>query len=179
MATSFDRLPALAYNALHRVEVRPMRIKESMKQEVVTIGPEASLQEAAARMVERRVGTLPVVDAQQRLIGIVSITDILHIFLPDVLPMLHDVDFVKDFGALESPSLREVEQAKARRVREIMSEPVAVEEECELVRALALMEKHDLRDLPVVRQGVLVGIASRVDIGRRFLEVLLAPQTRP
>lgn len=172
MATSFDRLPALAYNALHRVEVRPMRIKESMKQEVVTIGPEASLQEAAARMVERRVGTLPVVDAQQRLIGIVSITDILHIFLPDVLPMLHDVDFVKDFGALESPSLHDVEQAKAKHVREIMKEPVAVEEDCELLRALAVMETHNLTDLPVVHEGRLVGIASRADIGRRFLEIL-------
>ena len=47
--------------------------------------------------------------------------------------------------------------------------PVVVEDTCELIRALSVMEKHNLGDLLVVKEGKLVGIASRVDIGRAFL----------
>jgi CBS domain-containing protein len=36
------------------------------------------------------------------------------------------------------------------------------------------MEKHRMRDLPVVKEGKLIGIASRVDIGRAFLSSWLA-----
>ncbi len=55
-----------------------------------------------------------------------------------------------------------------------MKEPTAVEEDSSLIKALSLMIKHDLIDLPVVRDGRLVGIASRVDIGRAFLIQWLA-----
>ncbi len=59
-------------------------------------------------------------------------------------------------------------------VTNIMDSPIAVEENSSLIRALSVMEKHNLRDLPVVRDGRLVGIASRADIGRAFLEQWLA-----
>ncbi len=49
-----------------------------------------------------------------------------------------------------------------------MAEPIAVEDDSSLIRALAIMHKHNLADLPVLKQGKLVGIASRVDIGRAF-----------
>jgi CBS domain-containing protein len=54
-------------------------------------------------------------------------------------------------------------------VADIMEEPVSVAEDCTLIRALSFMEKYRIRDLPVVKEGRLVGIASRVDIGRAFL----------
>ncbi len=53
---------------------------ELMSQPAVTIGPDASLAEAARTMYARRVKRLPVVDENGRLIGIVSRVDILHIF---------------------------------------------------------------------------------------------------
>jgi CBS domain-containing protein len=50
-----------------------------------------------------------------------------------------------------------------------MEEPISVENDCELIRALSFMHKYQIRDIPVVERGKLVGIASRVDIGRAFL----------
>jgi CBS domain-containing protein len=54
-------------------------------------------------------------------------------------------------------------------VSDLMEEPVSMEEDAGLVHALSVMEKHNLSDLIVIREGKLVGIASHVDIGRAFL----------
>lgn len=52
-----------------------------MSTPAVTVGPEATLTEAARRMHERQVKRLPVVDAAGRLVGIVSRADLLTAFL--------------------------------------------------------------------------------------------------
>jgi CBS domain-containing protein len=53
---------------------------------------------------------------------------------------------------------------------------VSVEGDCTLIRALSLLDKHRIRDLAVVNEGKLTGIASRVDIGRAFLSTWLTSQ---
>ncbi|MFQ5932352.1 MAG: CBS domain-containing protein, partial [Nitrospiraceae bacterium] len=60
-------------------------------------------------------------------------------------------------------------RAKTLHVTDVMNEPVAIEEDAGLVHALSVMEKHNLSDLVVIREGKLVGIASHVDIGRAFM----------
>lgn len=155
---------------LDKIVTDILRIGTWMKRDVVAVQASTSVKEAAALLVDRRVGTLPVVDEARMLIGILAIADITHIFLPDVVSLLDDIDFVKDFGALKTPSERDLERAETLTVADIMEEAVSVEEDCSLLRALSVMEKHNLRDLPVVtRRGQLAGIASRVDIGRALL----------
>jgi CBS domain-containing protein len=146
------------------------RIGAWMKRDVVVVHASTSIREVAALLVDRKVGTLPVVDEAGTLIGILSITDVAHIFLPDVISLIDDIDFVKDFGAIKKPAPRDLKQAETLVVVDIMEQPVSVDEECSLLRALSMMEKHNLQDLPVVtKRGQLVGIASRVDIGRALL----------
>jgi CBS domain-containing protein len=146
------------------------RIGTWMKRNVVTVQASASIREVAALLVDRKVGTLPVVDEAGVLIGILSITDIIHLFLPAAISLVDDIDFVKDFGAIKKPSKRDLKQAETLVVIDIMEQPVSVDEKCSMLRALSMMEKHNLQDLPVVTQdGHLVGIASRVDIGRALL----------
>jgi CBS domain-containing protein len=137
-----------------------------MKQNVFFVKPDTTVMEAAAVLVERRVGTLPVVDDAGILIGVTSIKDIIQIFLPDFVSLLSDIDFVKDYGALASPSSERQEKAKDMLVTDIMEEPVGIEDDSSFIKALSVMEKHGVPDLPVLKRGILVGIASRVDIGR-------------
>lgn len=144
-----------------------------MKRDIVAVQASMSVKEAAALLVDRRVGTLPVLDEDGLLIGVTSITDITHIFLPDFVSLLADIDFVKDFGALKTLSEENLKRAETLTVADIMEEPMAEEEDCSLIRALSVMEKHNLADLLVVRDRRLVGIASRVDIGRAFLTTWL------
>jgi CBS domain-containing protein len=148
-----------------------------MKQKVITGQPEMTVREAALLMAENNVGTLPVVDEASQLIGVTTMQAIIHIFLPDFVGLLSNIDFVKDYGDLGTPSQEDIRQADSLLVADIMEEPVSVEIDCTLIRALSFMDKYGIPDLPVVQQGKLVGIASRVDIGRAFLSAWLAPKS--
>ena len=145
-----------------------MKIKDCMKLNVVSISDSATIGDAAGRLASRHIGMLPVVDSAGRLVGPLQLRDLLAPVMPDFVRLIEDFDFVHDFGVLESrqPS----PEAMARSVREVMQPPLAVDENCGLLRAFALLRQHDLHDLPVVAHGDrLVGIASRVDIGTALL----------
>ena len=92
--------------------------------------------------------------------------------MPDFVGLLDDIDFVDNFGALEELEPADVPQAAEITMKDVARSPVAVHHDCGLIRAFAMIIKHQLRDLPVVDDaGQLVGIASRVDIGRAFLSM--------
>ena len=57
--------------------IKTIKVKEVMTEKVLTISPEASIQDAARLMIDNRIGCLPVVEAD-RLIGLVTKTDILR-----------------------------------------------------------------------------------------------------
>jgi CBS domain-containing protein len=126
--------------------------------------------EAAQIIATHHVGTLPVVDEQGALIGVVRLDDLLRVFMPDFVALLEDIDFIHDFGVLETLQPADVPAATRLTMRDLMQPPCAVEQTCGLLRAYATMLKHDIRDLPVVNKaGSLVGLASRVDIAAAFL----------
>ena len=143
-------------------------IKNCMKRNVISIPARATIREAAGLVVAHHIGQLPVIDETGKLVGIVDLQDILSLELPDIFKLLPDVDFVHDFGAVETtrPTTQELSQPITTLARQATS----VLETCGLLRAYALMLKHDLHDLPVVSEsGHLVGIASRVDLGTAIL----------
>lgn len=142
-----------------------------MKRKVYSVSPSTTVREAAQLVVEKHIGTLPVVDAQGVLVGLVTLEDMLRVFLPGFATLLEDVDFVHDFGALEAMEPEDVPAARRMTMRELMRPPVAVEETSSLMRAFTVIVKHDLTDLPVVdEKDRLVGIASRADIAIAFLK---------
>lgn len=145
-------------------------IDACMKRHVIAVTPSTTVRDAAQIVVAHHIGTLPVVDEQGTLIGVVRLDDLLRVFLPDFVALLEDIDFVHDFGALEFLQPKDVPEAAKLTMRDLMQPPTAVEMTCGLLRAYAIMLKHDIRDLPVINQaGGLVGLASRVDIAAAFL----------
>ncbi|MEZ4862522.1 MAG: CBS domain-containing protein [Caldilineaceae bacterium] len=83
----------LALAASHYLTA-PVDVEEIMCKEVLTIGPDTSISEAAILMVDRRIGGLPVVDAEQHVLGIITESDIFRTF----------VDLVRQ-GATDDPNL--------------------------------------------------------------------------
>lgn len=145
-----------------------MILRDWMKQNVVSISNTATIREAAVLFNTHHVGVLPVVDKRNRLDGVIRLQDLLSLELPDFFRLLPDFDFVHDFGAVEThqPSAQEIDMP----VSKLMQPALYLEENCGLLRAYALMLKHDLYDLPIVNdEKELVGIASRVDIGTAII----------
>ncbi len=147
-----------------------MKIESCMKRNVVSIPLDSSIEEAARVMVNKHIGILPVVDDCNKPVGVVYMSDLLSLELPDFLDLIGDLAFVHDFGAVETtrPSPDKLEQP----VSSVMQPVITTEEGSGLLRSYALMIHDDLSDLLVTNgAGKLVGIASRVDIGTAVLSM--------
>lgn len=145
-----------------------MIISRYMKRNVVSIHETATVREAAAIFVKKHIGLLPVVGDEHRPIGIVSLRDLLSLELPDFVSFIADVDFVHDFGAVETT--RPPAEVLDQPVTSLIKPAITVDEGDGLLRAYALMLQHELHDILVVsKNGQLTGIASRVDIGTGIL----------
>lgn len=151
-----------------------MLIKDCMKRNAVTIHPEATVLDAARVMIRKHVDTLPVVDGESRLVGIIRLRDLIDLGMPDFIRLIEQVDFVHDFGALEDhcPNPEILNQQISR----IMTEKISVDEDSKLLHAAALFREHQLHDIPVTsKDGKLAGIASSVDIGTAILKTWFVP----
>jgi CBS domain-containing protein len=145
-----------------------MNISECMKRNVVSIPETSTIREAASVFVKNHIGLLPVVDPNNTLVGVAGLRDLLSLVLPDFVNFVADVDFVHDFGAVET--MRPSADVLDASLQTLIKPPITVDEDSGLLRAYALMLQHNLHDMPVVsRDGRLVGVASRVDIGTTIL----------
>jgi CBS domain-containing protein len=145
-----------------------MEISKHMKRNVVSIPETATIREAAAVFVKHHIGLLPIVDKHKKLIGVVGLRDLLSLELPDFVNFIADVDYVHDFGAVETtrPPAETLDQS----IDILMKPAISVPEDTGLLRVSALMLQHQMHDMPVVsKDGKLVGVASRVDIGVAIL----------
>ena len=146
-----------------------MIVRDYMKKRVISINENENLGTAAQKFVQHHVGMLPVVNGVGQLVGVLQLRDLLSLFLPVFTKLMEDIDFVGDFGAMES--IQPSEEVLIKKVSDVMEEPFCVEDFCGLSRAFALLHKHQLNELPVVDEGKhLVGSASRVDIGTGLLK---------
>ncbi|MFZ2404931.1 MAG: CBS domain-containing protein [Methylobacter sp.] len=62
------------------LHVIPKKVQHIMHRGVITVNPDTYASEAAAKMAENKIGALPVVDKDNKLVGILSSTDILRVF---------------------------------------------------------------------------------------------------
>lgn len=145
-----------------------MEISKYMKRNVVSIPETSTIRQAASVFVKHHVGLLPIVDQNKKLVGVVGLRDLLALELPDFVNFIADLDFVHDFGAVETT--RPTRNVLDQPVKTLMSPAISVHEDTGLLRAYALMLQHELHDMPIVSEvGELVGVASRVDIGTAIL----------
>jgi CBS domain-containing protein len=145
-----------------------MVVDHCMKLEVVTVSSTATIAEAVSLFNDHHVGMLPVLNGEGRLVGILNLRDLLDLIMPAFVNLIDDFDYVGDFGVLESkqPSKELLNQP----VTAIMESPVSVPASSGLLRAFAYLHKYELLDLPIVDdQDRLVGLVSRVDVGRALL----------
>lgn len=132
-----------------------------MTTDVVTVAPGAVYKEVVERLRDHRVSAVPVVDAERRVIGIVSEADLL---LKEERPVSGPG------GPLVHPH-GDAARAEARSAAALMSSPaVTVGPEATLTEAARLMHRKHVKRLPVVdADGRLVGIVSRADLLQVFL----------
>lgn len=91
-----------------------------MKRQVVSVSLETTAEEAARLVLAHHSGTLPVVDQQGVLVGVVRLQDLLQAFMPDFLSLFDNIDFIHSFRAVELMPAQELPGARIRIMREVM-----------------------------------------------------------
>ena len=141
-----------------------MKAGDIMTSPVVTIGADATIAEAVNAMIEHRVSGLPVVDAHDALVGMLTEGDLLRrAELGTGRKRARWLEFLLGPGREADDFVRE----HGRRVSEIMTEtPACIDAEAEISDVVALMEKRRIKRVPVMRGGKVAGVVARADVIR-------------
>lgn len=151
----------------------PLTAADIMSSEVIAVAPETPLHQAARMMVDKRISGLPVVDTGGRPIGVLTEGDLLRRVETGTegkAPGWLTVLFAP--GRLAGRYIR----THARQVSEVMTPKVhCIQEDTPLEEIVALMQRENVKRLPVVNGERLVGIVSRADLVRVLADALAAP----
>ena len=135
-----------------------LTVRDVMSDQPRTVRADTPLREAARTLVRTGLGALPVVDEEDRVLGMVSEREVIRHLLT--------------IQAFTGPDARAIvpPAAGAKTVRDAMTRQVlCVAPEQPLAEVASLMSNKDVDRVPVVREGRLVGFLTRGDIVRKLI----------
>jgi CBS domain-containing protein len=140
-----------------------MTVRDVMTVNVASVGPDASLKQVAELLVERGISGVPVVDADRRVLGVVSEADI--IVKAVTRPAAGNI-----LAQLSGREDADERRLNATTAYEAMTEPaLTIEADRPLSEAARVMIDAGVNRLPVVVDECLIGIVSRADLVTAFV----------
>ena len=143
-------------------------VEQVMTSNPVTVKPETPLKEAIEILVTKKISGLPVVDDNDKLIGVISETDLTWqetgVEPPPYIMILDSIIYLENPARYE----KEIHKALGQTVKEVMSDkPISVKPTQTIKEAANLMHHKKIRRLPVVdSHGKVIGILTQGDIIR-------------
>jgi len=147
-----------------------MKAHEIMSRQVVSVTPDNTLVDLANLMLEKRFSGVPVITAKGKLVGMITEGDCMR-------RVETGTEKKRSFwrSLLADPEGRAENYIRehGRKVSEVMTRnPITVGEETDVSEIIHLMEKHQVKRVPVVKGGTVVGIVSRANIVQAVASVL-------
>ncbi len=133
-----------------------------MTPDVVSVPPDASVGTAAQLMLQKRISGVPVIDERGHLVGILSEGDFLRRAETGTgRRRPRWIEFFMGPGRLADEYVR----LSGRKVRDVMTHEVrTVPPDAPLEQVVRLMERHNVKRVPVVDGGKVVGIVTRANL---------------
>lgn len=159
------------------LEVKPETttslVKDFMIRDVVSINPDATIKDLLKLLTKHRIGGVPVVDLENKLIGMVSDGDIIRYLSPKE-GSVHDFiyDLVVDEGETEQEVLKE---KIGTTVDKLMKKDhiYSLREYDTFEKAINILSHHEFKKIPVMDlDGKVTGIISRGDINNTLIKML-------
>lgn len=148
-------------HAAQRVARRIM-VRDVMTQNVIKVGEDADINEVTALLSENRISGLPVVDGQDRVIGVITEADVLSMAGMKKEHSFRDILKYILGEPLPAPG------SGGKRIKDAMSSPaITTGPESDIRDVALIIDEKRIKRLPVVdEQGRLIGLISRADIVR-------------
>ena len=134
-----------------------MKVKNRMTHNPIVASPKTTYNEALRLMKENVIKHLPIVDKHDKLVGIVTHSDMLRVEpSPATTLSVYEIVSLLDKMTLDK----------------VMQHPVlTVKESCGIANAAGFMLEHEIGCLPVMRDDKVIGIITDTDIFKTFIEV--------
>ena len=147
-----------------------MKVSEIMTTEVITVGPETRVTEAAQILLKNHINGLPVVDENRKLVGIICQSDLIsqqkQLPLPTVFTLFEGFIPLQSTKQLE----KEAQKISATAVKHAMTaKPTSISPDSDLEELAELMVNKNFHTIPVVQDGKLVGIVGKEDVLKTLL----------
>ncbi len=150
-----------------------MHAIQVMTRPVVTVPADATVFAAADILLGSRIAAAPVIDADKKLVGIVSENDLMN--RPEI-GTVPTRSWLQRLLGNDATLARDYIRSHSHRVADVMTkEVITAGERTQLKDIAALMQHHHIKRVPIVRDGKVVGIVSRANL----LQGLLARETQP
>jgi CBS-domain-containing membrane protein len=134
--------------------------------DVITVSPEASLQQVAKILLDHRISGLPVVNAAGDLVGLISEGDLMRRI---EIGTERRRSWWLEMVTATHVQAHEFVRSHATKVADLMTtNVVTVGEDTPLREIATLLERHGIKRVPVVREGRLVGLISRANLLQAF-----------
>lgn len=139
-----------------------MKVKDLMMRDLAAIEEDTLVKEFVYILTHCGLSSLPVVDENDRIVGIVSERDVIGA----VLPGYHETLRGTPFAPNPDEMAQKLQAIERRPVKDLMTSPVTtVQENEDDLYAANLMFEHNLKLLPVVNsEGRLAGLIRRIDL---------------
>lgn len=136
-----------------------MQAKDVMTSPVISVSEQTRVHDVVRLLLEHRISALPVTDARQRVVGMISESDLLR------APEQVRGKQVWWLTALMLGGTLDYERIHGSTAGDVMNRPVvAVAEDAPLNEIAKLLERRHIKRVPVLRDGRLVGIVSRANL---------------
>lgn len=147
-------------------------VKEIMNNDIYYIEAKKTVRDLLDLFAEKQVSGVPVVDENNKLVGIITDADVLARIQKQ--PTLIDVMtyvVILDADAITSG---EINKLLDKRVSELMTRKViTVNEDTDLAEVAQILSKRKFKKVPVVNKGKLTGVVSRGDMVRYLMREFL------
>ncbi len=141
-----------------------IEVKDVMRKDLPTVESEAPLSAVVEHMIFKGLGGMVVTDAGDKVLGVITESDLIQVFLPELMSTLGESDQRSD-DLVHQESIGERYKVKDFMTRIVM----CVSEDTPITEVATSMINKKVNRVPVVREGKLVGIASLNDIIRQIL----------
>jgi len=137
-----------------------MLVKNIMFKDISSLADSALVQHAVKTLLRQHRESLPVVNRQNKYLGMLSVADILNAVLPEHYQLLQDLTFVPDSEKL----VEELKKVNLQKVKALMRVDLPTLDEADTaLHAVNIMISRGIDSIAVVRQGKLAGVVNRID----------------
>jgi len=149
-----------------RSKIVAMLVKDVMTKKVITATPSTRFTELVRLLIKKNISGLPIVNKKGKVVGVISEKDLFYRLFPSQEEFYKNIEYYTNRNNLEKET-RAIVKLKAKDL--MTKDIISIGKNDHILTACSLLLIYEIRRLPVINHGKLVGVVTTNDIYKNFL----------